>query len=160
MTDEKKQTFGKWRDLKNATLSPEARARVDAAVEKDLADMSEEKKHVREEFNTVCLVRDDWRCRACGVSIVSTPYSVHHITPRQLMPYGGYVLENGITLCEDCHKCAERFLKLDEASLTPYASYANYALSPYYLYKVIDSSFEKAVYASNQRGEAGECEQP
>jgi hypothetical protein len=38
----------------------------------------------------------------------------HHITDRSLMPNRGYVLENGITLCDDgteqsCHLKAELF---------------------------------------------------
>ena len=35
----KKNTFGRWGDLKKETLSPAARARVDAAVKKDLLEM-------------------------------------------------------------------------------------------------------------------------
>ena len=31
----------------------------------------------------------------------------HHITSRDKMPNGGYVKENGATLCEECHLKAE-----------------------------------------------------
>jgi len=35
--------------------------------------------------------------------------AAHHITDRTLMPNGGYVLKNGITVCILCHARAEQF---------------------------------------------------
>lgn len=46
----------------------------------------------------------------CGRSDVKL--DVHHITNRKMMPNGGYVKENGITLCDCydvCHFRAEQF---------------------------------------------------
>ena len=58
------------------------------------------------------------------------------------MPNGGYVLENGITLCKDpCHLKAEQFHSTG-------ISHLDY--SPEDLYKVIDSNYEKAVEASKK----------
>ena len=34
---------------------------------------------------------------------------VHHITDRKEMPNGGYVKENGITVCRPCHLDCEQF---------------------------------------------------
>ena len=56
---------------------------------------------------------------------------------------GGYVKENGISLCPDCHQKAEVF----HSTGTPVEGY-----SPDDLYKKINSSYEKAVEASNKLG--------
>jgi len=35
----------------------------------------------------------------------------HHITDRSIMPNGGYVAENGIAVCDECHESAEAWWK-------------------------------------------------
>ena len=57
------------------------------------------------------------------------------------MPNGGYVLENGASLCAECHKKAEQFHETG-------TSFPGY--SPEELYAAIDSSHEKAVEASKK----------
>ena len=58
-------------------------------------------------FRAAVFGRDGFTCRGCGFA--STPeraedaLDAHHITDRNEMPNGGYVAENGITLCEVCH---------------------------------------------------------
>lgn len=59
------------------------------------------------------------------------------------MPNGGYVRENGISLCEECHKKAEVF----HSTGTPHPGYA-----PDDLYKKINSNLEKAIEASEKLG--------
>jgi HNH endonuclease len=66
----------------------------------------------------------------------------HHITNRNEMPNGGYVLENGITLCPQCHIIAELCMKID---MIPYPDHW-----PSVLYRLINSSKEKA-YARDSR---------
>lgn len=103
------------------------------------------RKHlIRHKFRVVCLNRDDGKCRVC--KLVGEPpncdeLDVHHITDRSLMPNGGYVLENGISLCADCHWKAEKFHQTGNA-------YEGY--HPEDLYRLISSSFEKAVKASER----------
>lgn len=76
--------------------------------------MSQKKKQVRSEFRNAVFSRDKYRCRGCGMQ--SSPdkaeeeLDAHHITDRTEMPNGGYVKENGISLCKDtCHLKAEAF---------------------------------------------------
>jgi len=69
-------------------------------------------KRWRKEFNKVCLERDNNRCAMCFSS--EGEMDVHHILPRKKMPNGGYVLENGITLCESCHIEAEKYYSSPE----------------------------------------------
>jgi hypothetical protein len=70
------------------------------------------------------------------------PLDAHHITDRHAMPHGGYVRENGITLCDDgCHRLAEAFHQTGEAA-------PGYA--PDDLYARIGSSIEKARRASEE----------
>jgi len=67
--------------------------------------MSKEKKIVRANFREACFARDKNRCRVCGKE--SPDLDAHHITNRNKMPNGGYVAENGVSLCPECHEKAE-----------------------------------------------------
>jgi hypothetical protein len=65
----------------------------------------------------------------------------HHITDRNEMPTGGYVPENGITLCAACHEKAEAHHRGDP--VLP-------GFTPQELYTVIGSSEELARAASER----------
>jgi hypothetical protein len=66
----------------------------------------------------------------------------HHICPRENMPNGGYVKENGISLCKaKCHLMAEEYLQGTEL---------HEGFSPDDLYKKIRSDHKKAVKASEK----------
>jgi len=67
--------------------------------------MSLEKKNARKNFNGICKKRDHYRCLMCRTQIGDI--TVHHIMDRHLFKNGGYVKENGITLCDACHLKAE-----------------------------------------------------
>lgn len=56
------------------------------------------------------------------------------------MPMGGYVKENGISLCADCHEKAENFHRTG-VSVPGY--------SPDELYRLVGSSKEKAIREAN-----------
>jgi 5-methylcytosine-specific restriction endonuclease McrA len=72
--------------------------------------MSKSKKEVRARFRETCLKRDRYQCVGCGYKPADPiELDVHHITDRNEMPNGGYVKENGISLCGDCHVKAEVF---------------------------------------------------
>lgn len=57
------------------------------------------------------------------------------------MPNGGYVKENGISVCDECHLKAEEFWSTGEAVE---------GFSPDDLYKLINSSFDEAVKSSTK----------
>ncbi len=104
--------------------------------------MSSDKKRIREQFRTAVFARDGYRCRACG----SRPegecvLDAHHITDRNLMPNGGYVKENGISLCPWCHLKAEHF----HSTGVPHPGFA-----PDELYVMIGSTLEKAFKAAEK----------
>jgi len=67
--------------------------------------MSNKKKKVRENFRNEVFSRDKNKCRKCGKK--ECKLDAHHITDRNEMPNGGYVKENGISLCPPCHEKAE-----------------------------------------------------
>jgi hypothetical protein len=114
------------------------------------------KSEIRRNFREGTFDRDEYKCKWCGNGpIYELPESVfdaHHITDRNEMPNGGYVPENGITLCKydengseenSCHMKAERFhisggLEWEEG------------MHPDDLYKLIGSSKEKAIDASEK----------
>lgn len=107
--------------------------------------MSNQKKQVRSLFRDSCYKRDGYRCAMCGMKSsgehAQQELDAHHITDRDLMPNGGYVKENGISLCEECHKKAEVFHSTGVA-------HPGYA--PDDLYKAIKSTLEKAIEASEK----------
>lgn len=107
--------------------------------------MSGEKKAVRKYFRDSVFKRDGFRCAVCGLKSskdkAEEELDAHHITDRREMPNGGYVKENGISLCPDCHEKAEVF----HSTGIPHPGY-----SVEELYKKINSNYEKAVEASEK----------
>lgn len=89
-------------------------------------------KRWRKQFNQDCLKRDGNKCVFCGET---ENLDVHHITDRHEMPNGGYVMSNGITVCNEHHLLCEEYHMTDEC-LPEY--------HPYELYKLINSSPEIA----------------
>jgi 5-methylcytosine-specific restriction endonuclease McrA len=106
--------------------------------------MSAEKKKVRQQFRDAVFTRDGNKCRGCGWGLFrpgELELDAHHITDRTLMPNGGYVKENGISLCPTCHEKAEVF----HSTGTALEGWA-----PEDLYKKVGSSYELAVEASER----------
>lgn len=60
----------------------------------------------RTEFRGAVFKRDNHQCVCCSKLAVDA----HHILDRSLFEDGGYVLENGASLCESCHWDAEKGL--------------------------------------------------
>jgi len=103
--------------------------------------MSNDKKRMRANFREAVFARDKNKCRACGWNLFvdGLVLDAHHIIDRNLMPNGGYVKENGISLCPGCHEKAEVFHST--GSSLP-------GFSPEELYAMIGSTHEKAVKES------------
>lgn len=102
--------------------------------------MSVKKKKIRENFAAAVFKRDNYKCVFCTVKI---NLDAHHITDRNLMPNGGYVKENGITLCEQHHIDAEKFHISDGQEWVE-------GMHPSDLYAKVGSSYEQAVEASKR----------
>lgn len=103
--------------------------------------MSQRKKAVRKAFRDAVFTRDGYKCKICGFAEPDA-LDAHHITDRNEMPNGGYVPENGITLCTiNCHQMAEEFHCTGTASP---------GFSPEDLYGLIGSSKEEAIRASHK----------
>lgn len=114
--------------------------------------MSGKKKKIRSDFRNAVFERDKHKCVMCGRDAFVGNYKfavldenvldAHHITPREEMPHGGYVRENGISLCKDkCHLKAEEYLQGDTL---------HEGFSPEDLYEKIGSNYEKAYKASER----------
>jgi hypothetical protein len=93
-------------------------------------------------FNTTVFDRDGYSCKFCECT---TMLDAHHITDRKSMPNGGYVKENGITLCAEHHMDAEQF---HISGGTEWVE----NMHPNDLYKLIGSSYELALTKSNRLG--------
>lgn len=103
-----------------------------------------QKQLVRERFREAVFKRDGHKCRKCGASGTDKKLDAHHITDRSKMPNGGYVKENGISLCDEkCHMLAEKFHISEGAEWEP-------GMHPNDLYGMIGSSYENAVKASER----------
>jgi hypothetical protein len=97
------------------------------------------RKHlIRLQFREAVFRRDGHKCVFCDVT---QDLDAHHITDRNLMPNGGYVKENGITLCSKHHIDAEAF------HISGGATWVE-GFHPNDLYKVVDSSYDQAYNAS------------
>lgn len=104
------------------------------------------KKQVRDAFRNAVFKRDGNKCLMCGKT---GQLDAHHIQNRSLMPYGGYTIWNGITLCagedkDNCHWKAEQY----HCTGVAYPGY-----SPKDLFKKICSSLEVATNAAKEQGE-------
>jgi 5-methylcytosine-specific restriction endonuclease McrA len=101
--------------------------------------MSKKKFAVREAFREAVFQRDLNRCRVCGEK--ERVLDAHHITDRHHITNGGYVKENGITLCPECHLLAEDWHSL---------GIGKRKYHPDELYKLIGSSKELAFQESEK----------
>jgi 5-methylcytosine-specific restriction endonuclease McrA len=100
------------------------------------------KKEVRKKFKTEVFKRDKNTCQVCKTKRPIEELDAHHITDRSEMPNGGYVKENGITVCiVDCHMMVEKF------HITKGEFWVE-NLHPDDLYKIIGSSKELAIEKS------------
>jgi len=102
--------------------------------------MSAKKKIVRQKFRDSVLKRDRNKCVICKQS---ENVDAHHITDRALMPHGGYVRENGISLCPMHHEMAEMYHQTE-------GELCEEGFLPSQLYSKVGSSYEKALDASNR----------
>jgi len=100
--------------------------------------MSQKKKKIRSDFRNAVFNRDGYKCKFCEET---EDLDAHHITDRNEVPNGGYVQENGISLCKVHHELAEVFHSTGTAAP---------GFAPEDLYKAIGSSYEKAVEASEK----------
>lgn len=107
------------------------------------------KKEVRPNFRNSVFKRDGYCCKICKYKPLPEnllkELDAHHITDRNEMPNGGYVKENGISLCngeDGCHMKAEIF------HITQGESW-ELGMHPDDLYKLIGSSKELAIKSSN-----------
>ena len=61
----------------------------------------------REDFSRYVFMRDKSCCLLCGAPAVDA----HHIMDRKLWADGGYYLDNGASVCSDCHLRCEMTLE-------------------------------------------------
>jgi hypothetical protein len=118
----------------------------------------EHEKRWRAAFRDNVLTRDGYKCVVCGEPGTNETLDPHHITDRHDIPNGGYVVENGITLCNKpggCHEKAEAALKDSGGLKFGRVDFlvAN-SLHPGSLYTKIGSSYERAIEASKRLGDA------
>ena len=101
-----------------------------------------QKKQIRAQFRRAVFERDRYRCAKCGrpgkdrqggdewkkfhKTEPEAFLDAHHITDRSQIINQGYVKENGISLCDDCHIKAEAYWStgITEQDFTPEALYA------------------------------------
>jgi len=125
------------------------------------------KKEIRKKFRDSVFKRDGYKCIVCGfqssLENCEKELDAHHITPREILPNGGYVKENGISLCDPskspklsmskehgCHWNAELVL-LYLSKSTPLDFLSSHDLikyTPDVFYSKIKSSYDLAYNAS------------
>lgn len=105
-----------------------------------------DKKKTRNKFKTEIFKRDNYTCLGCDAVFnkenANEFLDAHHITDRNEIVNGGYVKENGISLCQEkCHMKAEKF------HITSGKEWEE-GMHPDDLYKKIGSSKELAIQKS------------
>jgi 5-methylcytosine-specific restriction endonuclease McrA len=102
------------------------------------------KKEIREKFRNDVFKRDKYTCKVCNQKSNIENLDAHHIIDRGDIINGGYVKENGITVCKiDCHFKVEMFHIYEGEQWEP-------NLHPDDLYKLIGSSKELAIKKSEE----------
>lgn len=81
----------------------------------------------RNEFDASVRKRDEGRCVVCG----HPGTAVHHIIDRSLWPDGGYHIDNGVLLCDECHLDAETTV-ISCSELRSKAGICNSILPPFF----------------------------
>ena len=61
-------------------------------------------KQSLEEWKKAVKQRDKYTCQRCGMALTPRQAHAHHKMPRWFMPELQYDTDNGITLCNQCHK--------------------------------------------------------
>ena len=93
-----------------------------------------QKQLVRLKFQEAVFKRDGHKCKFCNRT---DNLDAHHITDRNELPNGGYVVENGITLCPEHHLMAELWHQTNGQEWHP-------GMRPLELYEKIGSNFDLA----------------
>jgi hypothetical protein len=110
------------------------------------------KKAVRATFRNEVFKRDKYKCKCCGKDGYDRqgtpvenkiPLDAHHIQDRHGIENGGYTKFNGISVCDECHLKAEKY------HITEGKEWEE-GFHPDDLYKLIDSSLEKAIQFSKK----------
>ncbi len=102
------------------------------------------KKKTRQKFKNDVFNRDKFTCKVCNTKGSEEELDAHHITDRNEIVNGGYVKENGITVCKDeCH------MKVEQFHISGGESWVE-GLHPDDLYKLIGSSKELAISKSEK----------
>lgn len=102
--------------------------------------MSARKKQLRASFREAVFSRDNYKCKFCDCT---EKLDAHHIMDRSKMPNGGYVKENGITVCPRHHLTCELYHITDGKEF-------HEGFHPADLYKLIGSYYELAVVLSKR----------
>lgn len=79
----------------------------------------------RAEFRSAVFERDGNKCICCAQPAVDA----HHLLERRLFKDGGYYLDNGVSLCEADHLCAER-MDIEPCQLRKLAGIRTIVLPP------------------------------
>ncbi len=80
----------------------------------------------RTEFKEQVFKRDKYKCIVCADKAVDA----HHILERKLFHDGGYYLDNGASLCSECHIKAETKFVYSPSFIRSRAGIYNIVLPP------------------------------
>jgi predicted restriction endonuclease len=73
-------------------------------ISKDVHSISEPKYR---KWRSDVFTRDNWTCRTCGEKGIYL--EAHHIKSWSKFPELRYILDNGLTLCKECHKLTNNY---------------------------------------------------
>ena len=100
----------------------------------------------REQFSEGVFARDKRKCVNCGLPATAA----HHILERRLFPDGGYYLNNGVSVCDNCHLAAEATL-IDCDYLRSRAGITEIVLPPHFFDDGIYDKWGNAMLPNGMR---------
>lgn len=100
----------------------------------------------RDNFREGVFQRDNHKCVMCG----SPAQDAHHILERRLFPDGGYYLDNGASLCGECHLKAE-MTTLSVEEIREKCGIKNKVLPPHFYSDVVYTKWGDTILTNGQR---------
>lgn len=96
-----KKHYSLWMKTNSSFSNPETNPQYIDGKWKENDSWSYRKSPEYKEWRNIVFERDDWTCKICGAR--GGKLVAHHVLPQKDYPELIYDIENGATLCDDCH---------------------------------------------------------
>jgi len=110
----KKTDLAPWLGKKRPEISGERNCNWKGGTSREYKEAYYSAEHKR--WRMRVFERDNWTCQFCGIRGVYL--TAHHIKSWARFPELRFDVNNGVTLCEDCHKLTDNYKGRQRKSMT------------------------------------------